>query len=91
MSPLILQAETVRAAFFTFMFLALATAVYAQEQERKLVDRLLSPDAKLSSSEQNKKFEGGADAAPARSFSTKSFYVSEKNSPKASSPIGKRR
>ncbi len=67
-----------RAALFTFAFLALATAGYAQDQERKLVDRLLSPDQKLSNAEQNKKFQGGADAAPARSVSTKSFYVSEK-------------
>ena len=67
-----------RAALFTFAFLALATAGYAQEQERKLVDRLLSPDQKLSNSDQNKKFSGGADAAPARSVSTKTFYVSEK-------------
>jgi hypothetical protein len=76
-SPLILQADTVRVAFFTFAFLALATAGYAQEQERKLVDRLLSPDTKLSNSDQNKKFNGGTEA-PTRSASTKTFYVSEK-------------
>ena len=69
--------ETVRAALFTFAFLALATAGYAQEQERKLVDRLLSPDTKLSNSDQNKKFNGGTEA-PTRSASTKTFYVSEK-------------
>ena len=76
-SPSISQAGTVRAVF-TFAFLALATASYAQEQERKLVDRLLNPDAKLSNSDQNKKFTGGSDAAATRSFSTKSFYISEK-------------
>ncbi|HKS30862.1 MAG TPA: hypothetical protein VJR28_00535, partial [Chthoniobacterales bacterium] len=76
-SPVILQAETVRAALFTFAFLALATVGYAQEQERKLVDRLLSPDTKLANSEQNKKFNGGTEAAT-RSASTKTFYVSEK-------------
>jgi hypothetical protein len=76
-SPSILQAETVRAALFTFAFLALATASYAQEQERKLVDRLLSPDTKLSNSDQNKKFTGGTEA-PTRSASTKTFYVSDK-------------
>jgi len=75
--PLILQAETVRAGLFTFAFLALATASYAQEQERKLVDRLLSPDTKLSNSDQNKKFTGGTEA-PTRSASTKTFYVSDK-------------
>jgi len=76
-SPSILQAETVRAALFTFAFLALATASYAQEQERKLVDRLLSPDTKLSNSDQSKKFTGGTEA-PTRSASTKTFYVSDK-------------
>ena len=76
-SPSILQAEMVRAALFTFVFLALATAGYAQEQERKLVDRLLSPDTKLSNSDQNKKFNGGTEAST-RCASTKTFYVSEK-------------
>ena len=76
-SLLILQARTVRAALFTFALLAFATAGYAQEQERKLVDRLLSPDTKLSNSDQNKKFNGGTEAS-ARSASTKTFYVSEK-------------
>ena len=65
------------AVLFTIAFLALATAGYAQEQERKLVDRLLSPDTKLSNSDQNKKFNGGTEA-PTRSASTKTFYVSEK-------------
>src|SRR5205085_5358931 len=77
-SPSILQAETVRAGLFTFAFLALATASYAQEQERKLVDRLLSPDTKLSNSDQNKKFTGGTEAPTTRSASTKTFYVSDK-------------
>jgi hypothetical protein len=76
-SPLILQAETMRAALFIFAFLAFATASYAQEQERKLVDRLLNPDTKLSNPDQNKKFNGGREA-PTRSASTKAFYVSEK-------------
>jgi hypothetical protein len=72
-----LHAETVRVALFTFAFFAFATAGYAQEQERKLVDRLLNPDTKLSNPNQNKKFNGGTEA-PTRSASTKAFYVSEK-------------
>ena len=56
----------------------MATASYAQEQERKLVDRLLSPNTKLANPDQNKKFAGGSEA-PTRSAATKSFYVSEKN------------
>lgn len=67
-----------RTALFTFAFLfALATASYAQQQERKLVERLLSPDTKLSNSDQNKTFNGGTEA-PTRSASTKTFDVSDK-------------
>jgi len=67
-----------RLSLLTLALLALATASYAQEQERKLVDRLLSPNTKLASPDQNKKFVGGVEA-PTRSAATKSFYVSEKN------------
>src|SRR5947208_7475549 len=73
----ILQAEIVRLSLLVLAFLALATASYAQEQERKLVDRLLSPNTKLANHDQNKKFTGGLEA-PARSAATKSFYISEK-------------
>jgi hypothetical protein len=67
-----------RRSLLVLVFLALATAGYAQEQERKLVDRLLSPNTKLANSDQNKKFKGGSEA-PTRSAATKSFYVSEKH------------
>jgi hypothetical protein len=67
----------VRLSLLVLAFLALATAAYAQEQERKLVDRLLSPDTKLANSDQNKKFTGGLET-PTRSAATKSFYISEK-------------
>jgi hypothetical protein len=67
-----------RSSLLVLAFLALATVSYAQEQERKLVDRLLSPNTKLANPEQNKKFTGGLEA-PTRSAATKSFYVSEKN------------
>ena len=68
----------VRLSLLVLAFLALATPSYAQEQERKLVDRLLSPNTKLANPDQNKKFTGGLEA-PTRSAATKSFYVSEKN------------
>src|SRR5437660_12407887 len=73
-----LQAGTMRSGLLVLAFLIFATAAYAQEQERKLVDRLLSPNTKLANSDQNKKFTGGLEA-PTRSAATKSFYVSEKN------------
>jgi hypothetical protein len=72
-----LHAETVRAVVFAFAFLAFGSASYGQEQERKLVDRLLNPDTRLSNPDQNKTFNGGREA-PTRSASTKAFYVSEK-------------
>jgi hypothetical protein len=67
-----------RLSLLVLAFLALAATSYAQEQERKLVDRLLSPNMKLANSDQNKKFIGGSEA-PTRSATTKSFYISEKN------------
>jgi hypothetical protein len=66
-----------RSGLLVLAFLVFATAAYAQEQERKLVDRLLTPNTKLANSDQNKKFTGGLEA-PTRSAATKSFYVSEK-------------
>ena len=67
-----------RFGLVVLVFLVFATAANAQEQERKLVDRLLTPNTKLANSDQNKKFTGGLEA-PTRSAATKSFYVSEKN------------
>jgi hypothetical protein len=77
-SSRISQSESMRLSLLVLAFLTLATASYAQEQERKLVDRLLSPNTKLANPDQNKKFTGGLEA-PTRSAATKSFYVSEKN------------
>jgi len=76
-SSRISQSEPMRLSLLGLAFLALTTASYAQEQERKLVDRLLSPNTKLANPDQNKKFTGGSEA-PTRSAATKSFYVSEK-------------
>ena len=67
-----------RPSLLVLAFLTLAATSYAQEQERKLVDRLLSPNMKLANSDQSKKFAGGSEAAT-RSAATKSFYISEKN------------
>jgi hypothetical protein len=54
--------------------LVVATA-RAQEQERKLVNRLLEPNMKLENSQQNRQFTG-AGAVTAKSASTRSYYVS---------------
>ena len=62
-----------RFGVIVFVCLLVATA-RAQEQERKLVDRLLEPNMKLENSEQNKQFTGGGTVTP-KSASTRSFYV----------------
>src|SRR5438094_8901319 len=71
----ILQAGMVRLSLLVLAFLALATPSYAQAQEPKLADRLLSPNTKLANPDQNKKFTCGLEA-PTRSAATKSFSVS---------------
>ncbi len=53
----------------------LGPPLLAQEQERKLVDRLLRPDLSLSNPAQNKRFSG-TDATPVhREFLAKPFYA----------------
>jgi hypothetical protein len=46
-----------------------------QEQERKLVDRLLKPDMALQNDAQNRKFTGDGSASINRRASARSFYV----------------
>ena len=74
----ILQSAMVRSVLLILTFFVLALPVCAQEQERKLVDRLLSPDTKLANADQHKKF-GSSVESPTRSAVTKSFFVPEKN------------
>jgi hypothetical protein len=63
-------------AFMTPLFAA-ATAV-GQEQEAKLVDRLLRPNMSLVNSAQNKKFVANSATVDKR-VSVKSFYTPEKS------------
>jgi hypothetical protein len=46
-----------------------------QEQERKLLDRLLKPDMALQNDAQNRKFTGDGSASISRRTSVGSFYV----------------
>ena len=66
-----------RFAFIVALCLPLCGTARAQEQERKLVDRLLEPNTTLQNSQQNKQF-AGAGAVTAKSASTRAFYVSNK-------------
>jgi hypothetical protein len=59
------------------LFLAAASCVRAQDQERKLVDRLLRPDMTLQSSEQKKKFTVDGTSINKKA-SVGTFYVEKK-------------
>lgn len=56
--------------------------VRAQEQENKLVDRILRPDMSLANSAQNKKFVAAEGTSIDRKFETKSFYSGQERSAK---------
>jgi hypothetical protein len=59
------------------LFIAISTAL-AQDQERRLMDRLLKPDTSLANPAQNKKFTGQRTASFDKPVRTKSFYSSQK-------------
>jgi hypothetical protein len=64
------------------LFLAAASCLRAQDQERKLVDRLLRPDMTLQSSEQKKKFTADGTSINKKA-SVGTFYVEKKPDSKA--------
>ena len=54
------------------------SAAFAQEQERRLMDRLLKPDTSLANSAQNKKFADKRAASFDKKARTGSFYALQK-------------
>jgi hypothetical protein len=69
----------VRRAFAGWFLLAAALCcVHAQDQEKKLVDRLLKPDMTLQNDAQNKKFMGDSSASINKRASVGAFYVHQK-------------
>jgi hypothetical protein len=71
--------KNVRVLFGLFLVVFLISPASGQEQERKLVDRLLRPDMSLHSTEQNKKFV--ADRTPVDKHAPVSaFYLQQKPS-----------
>ena len=66
------------AATLLFAFLGL---LQAQDQEKKLVDRLLRPNTELKSAEEGKKFVSDR-ASPTKSAHVKSLYLSKKSNSK---------
>jgi hypothetical protein len=59
-----------------------AGLVQAQEQENKLIDRIMRPDMSLSNPAQNKKFVAAEGTSINRKFETKSFYSGQEHTSK---------
>ena len=66
------------------LFIGISSAL-AQKQERRLIDRLLKPDASLANPAQNKPFTGQRVVSFNKQARTKSFYSSQKPVVKTSS------
>jgi hypothetical protein len=62
---------------WVFLFAALCSAS-GQDQERKLVDRLLKPDMTLQNEAQNKKFTGEGSASINKRANVRTFYAYQK-------------
>ncbi len=56
-----------------------STLVQAQQQENKLVDRLLRPDMSLANSAQNKQFVAAEGTSVDRKFEAKTFYAGDQH------------
>jgi hypothetical protein len=69
------------------LLVATASCLRAQDQERKLVDRLLRPDMTLQSSEQKKKFIADGTSINKKA-SVGTFYVEKKPNSKTFSKTG---
>jgi hypothetical protein len=73
----------VRTSFAVWTLLTAAVCcVHAQDQEKKLLDRLLKPDMALQNDAQNKKFSGDGSASINKRAHIGSFYVHQKPSSK---------
>lgn len=77
--PLFRQPRAVRGSFAVWTLLAAGLCcVHAQDQEKKLVDRLLKPDMTLQNAAQNKKFVGDGSASIHKRANVGSFFVYQK-------------
>ena len=61
-----------------FLLTAALCRVNAQDQEKKLVDRLLKPDMALQNDAQNKKFSGDGSASINKRANLGTFFVHQK-------------
>jgi len=60
------------------LLLAILCSASAQDQEKKLVDRLLKPDMTLQNDAQNKNFVGNGSASINKRANVETFYVHRK-------------
>ena len=73
------QPPVVRRSFAVWTLVTTALGcVHAQDQEKKLVDRLLKPDMTLQNDAQNKKFTGDGSASINKRANIGTFYVHQK-------------
>jgi len=78
------QPRVVRTWFAAWTLLTAASCcVHAQDQEKKLVDRLLKPDMTLQNDAQNKKFAGDGSASISKHANVGSFFVHQKSHSKS--------
>ena len=59
--------------------LATVATSNAQQQERKLIDRILKPDTSLQNTAQGKEFIARGGAISTKKAATKSFYVASRS------------
>ena len=73
------QPRVVRTSFAVWTLLTAGLCcAHAQDQERRLVDRLLKPDMTLQNDAQNKKFVGDGSASINKRANVGTFYVHQK-------------
>ncbi|PYL09615.1 MAG: hypothetical protein DME33_03510 [Verrucomicrobia bacterium] len=77
-----------KSAAVWLLLLAALSCVRGQDQERKLMDRLLSPDMTLQNTAQNKKFIGDRTSSMNKQATAGTFYVQQKSNSKSFSAIG---
>jgi len=77
-----------RSAAVCVLIVAALTSVRGQDQERKLVDRLLKPDMTLQNDAQNKKFSSDGPASINKRATVGTFYLHKKPKQKSFSTVG---
>ena len=76
------QPLVMRTSFAAWFLTAALCCVHAQDQEKKLVDRLLKPDMALQNDAQNKKFSGDGSASINKRANVGTFFIHQKPSSK---------